>query len=346
MEPFLAEYDPARHETFAYSNGTARDAVTERLKARFGHWREIVGIDDEAVAGLIESDRIDILVDLSGHTAGHRLLVFARKPAPIEITWIGYPATTGLTSIDYRLTDSVYDPPGVTDRQHTERLWRLPGVSLCYQPYRPAPEVAERPPCARAGYMTFGCLNRFDKVGDAALALWARILAAVPTSRLLLAVVNGDDARTRSAVCDRLAAAGIASARIDLTPRTPDNRYGLYARVDLALDPFPHNGLTTSLDTLYMGVPFVALEGCHTASRMGAAVLRIADLPSLIARDADAYVAIACRLATDADALIRVRTGLRERLVVSPHMDHRRHAREVGAAFDRMWRDWLGTEPA
>lgn len=340
IEPFLHHADPARHDLFAYSNAAREDAVTASLKARFGTWRPIAKLDDAAVADLIEADRIDVLVDLSNQSGGHRLLTFARKPAPVQVTWLGLPATTGLTSIDYRLTDAVCDPVGETERLHTEGLWRLAGSGYCYQPFLPAPDVASRAPFLDTGHVTFGCFNRFEKVTDGTLAAWAAILASVPDARLMLIVADIDDPRTRIPTEARLTAAGIPLDRIVFAPRTATNRYAMHRHVDIALDPFPFNGATTTFDTLYMGVPVITLAGAQTVARVGAAILSLVGLPELIARDTEAYVAIARRLADDRDSLLCLREGLRERLIASPAMDHRRHAREVGDAFDAMWRRW------
>ncbi|KTS04522.1 hypothetical protein SB2_19285 [Methylobacterium radiotolerans] len=340
LEPFLHHADRERLDLIAYSNTSREDAVTDTLKARFDSWRPIEVLDDEAVADLIEADRIDILVDLAGHSGGNRLLVFARKPAPVQVTWIGLPVTTGLAAIDYRLTDAVYDPIGETEHLHSEVLWRVSGAGTCYQPFLPAPDVAERPPSTIKGHVTFGCFNRFEKLTDAVLTAWAAILAAVPDSRLMLIVTDIGDPRTRGPVEARLASCGLPVDRIDFAPRNAANRYEMHGSVDIALDAFPFNGNVTTFDTLYMGVPVVTLAGVQTISRVGATILQILGLPDLIARDIDSYVAIACRFASDPDELHRLRSGLRERLIASPHMDHAGHAREVGWALSEMWQLW------
>ena len=340
LEPFLHYADRERFDLIAYSNAGRIDGVTEMLKARFGIWRTIEFLDDEAAADLIEADRIDILVDLSGHSGGNRLLVFARKPAPVQVTWIGLPVTTGLAAIDYRLTDAVYDPIGETEHLHSEVLWRVPGTGTCYRPFLPAPDVAETAPFVTNRHVSFGCFNRFEKLTDGTLKAWAAILAAVSDARLVLLVADIDDPRTRGPVEARLAACGLPLDRIDFVPRNATNRYAMHGRVDIALDPFPFNGNITTFDTLYMGVPVVTLAGPHTVSRVGATILGLMGLPDLIARDIDDYVAIARRLAGDPEELLRLRSGLRERLVASPHMDHVGHAREVGAALSEMWRLW------
>ncbi|MCJ2072259.1 tetratricopeptide repeat protein [Methylobacterium sp. J-030] len=340
LEPFLIHADRERFDFFAYSNASCDDAVTETLKAHFKTWRPIDRLDDEAAADLIESDRIDILVDLSGHSGGNRLSVFARKPAPVQVTWIGLPATTGLAAIDYRLTDAIYDPVGETEHLHSEMLWRIAGTGICYQPFLPAPDVAETAPFVENRYVTFGCFNRFEKLTDDALTAWGAILAAVPDARLMLIIADIDDPRTRGDAEARLTTCGLPLDRIAFAPRNTTNRYAMHRSVDIALDPFPFNGNTTTFDTLYMGVPVVTLAGPRTVARVGAAILGLIGLSELIARDVDGYVAIARRLAGDPDQLLRMRSGLRERLIASPHMDHVGHAREVGTALTGMWRLW------
>ncbi|WP_269780348.1 O-linked N-acetylglucosamine transferase, SPINDLY family protein [Methylobacterium sp. Leaf118] len=339
IEPFLRHHDRDRFEVFAYANGPA-DATTGRLKALTAGWRDIAGLDDDRASRAIEDDRIDILVDLSGHSAGHRLTVFARRPAPVQVTWIGLPVTTGLTAIDYRLTDAAYDPEGIPDDPlHPERLWRLPGVAYCYAPDPAAPEPSP-PPSDTTGWVTFGCLNRPEKLSGPTLSAWARILDAVPDARLLLVVPDLADPQTRAETEARLGAAGLDAARLDLMPYSRTERFAAHARVDIALDPFPFNGGTTSYDTLHMGVPLIALRGARTLGRMGAAVLDGAGLSDWVADDVDGYVARAVALAGEAAERARWRGTLRARLRASPHRDAARHAAEVGAAFAAMWQRW------
>ncbi len=345
FEPALRSFDPAQIETFAYSNTQKEDAATERLKAVFAHWRGLRALDDEAAADLIEADGIDILIDLSGHTANNRLMVFARKPAPIQVSWIGFPGTTGMKAIDYRLTDPYAEPPGLGDDLSVEALLRLPRVCACYQaPNRDLP-IADHPPVDRTGIVTFGCFNRFTKMSDDTLVAWGRILRRVPEARLLLEIGGGDDPQVRAGIAARLERAGLPLDRTDIEDRSPANRYVLYNRIDIALDPFPYNGGTTNLDTLYMGVPFVALAGDHFVARMGHAILMHVGLAELSSTTVDDYVERACDLALDRDRLRRIRRDLRGRLMASPHMDHRLLAEDVGGAFRAMWRRWTETVP-
>lgn len=341
FEPYLCAADREAFSIQAYMTHASEDAVSERLKPLFDGWTNLACLDDDAAADRIEADRIDILVDLSGHSAGNRLLVFARKPAPVQVTWIGHPGTTGLSAIDYRLTDPITDPPGLAEPLHAERLWRLPRVTATYRGVDDLPPVRERAPFEDAGYITFGCFNRLTKVCDAALKTWADILLAVPDARLFMVVGDIGTVEVREAVDKRLAAAGMPLDRVNFQPRVNSGYHELYHRVDIALDPYPYNGGTTSYDTLSMGVPFVTLRGAHAAARTGVSVLTAMDLPDLIADTEDAYVAIARDLATNPERLRAIRNGLRERLHGSALMDHASLAEDVATAFRGMWRDWL-----
>ena len=341
FEPYLRATDRDGITVLAYMTHASEDAISERLKPLFDGWLNIAGLDDDAAADRIEADAIDILVDLSGHSAGNRLLMFARKPAPVQVTWIGHPGTTGLAAIDYRLTDPITDPPGLAETLHAERLWRLPQVSATYAGVDHLPPVRERAPFEDAGYITFGCFNRLTKVCDAALKTWAELMMAVPDARLFMVVGDIGTTEVRTAVEDRLTEAGMPLDRMIFQPRVNSGYHELYHRVDIALDPYPYNGGTTSYDTLSMGVPFVTLRGGHAAARTGVSVLTAIGLPELIADSQEAYVAIARDLACDRDRLCAVREGLRERLHASPLMDHDRLASDVAEAFRGMWRTWL-----
>ncbi|MDP4005617.1 tetratricopeptide repeat protein [Methylobacterium sp. NEAU K] len=341
FEPYLRVVDRDAFTVVAYMTHASEDAVSERLRPLFDGWHNLACLDDDEAADLIERDAIDILVDLSGHSAGNRLLLFARKPAPVQVTWIGHPGTTGLTAIDYRLTDPITDPPGLAEPLHTERLWRLPRVTATYAGVDDLPPVRERAPFEDTGYVTFGCFNRLTKVCDDALVTWARILMAVPDARLFMVVGDIATPEVRRAVEERLAGAGLPLDRVIFQPRVNSGYHELYHRVDIALDPYPYNGGTTSYDTLSMGVPFVTLRGGHAAARTGVSVLTAVGLPDLIGDSADAYVAIARDLACDRDRLRAIREGLRERLHASPLMDHCGLAADIGAAFRGMWRSWL-----
>ncbi|KAB1076075.1 tetratricopeptide repeat protein [Methylobacterium planeticum] len=341
LEPVLNHLDRTEFEVTAYMARGAEDAVSGRLRGVFDAWHNIAGLADDAAADLVEAHAIDVLVDLSGHSSGHRLLLFARKPAPVQATWIGHPATTGLTAIDYRITDAVHDEVGVSDAFHTETVWRLPGVSATYQAPDDVPEVRHRPPFEDRGYVTFGFLNRFEKAGDRCLETFAQILSRIPDARLFIVVGGVDAPEARADIERRLSAAGLPLDRVILRPRVTAGYFELYHEVDIALDSFPYNGGTTSCETLCMGVPFIALKGAHAAARTGIAVLTAVGLAELAAETPDDYAARAVALASDPDRLRAIRSGLRERLLASALMDHSRFAADVGEAFRAMWRRWV-----
>jgi predicted O-linked N-acetylglucosamine transferase (SPINDLY family) len=342
IEPIFTNRDSRQVEVFAYDNGTASDAVNTRLRAGIDQWRPISGLDDDQLAARIREDGIDILVDLAGHTQGSRLAAFARKPAPVQITYLGYPATTGVDAIEYRLTDAGFDPPGLTESQYVERLVRLPDCLLCYQPPVDAPEVSALPALAN-GFITFGSFNQPAKLGAGVLELWARLLGQIAGSRLLMAPVPPGYSRERY---QRIFAGhGIAPERIEFEPRLPSAQYqALRSRVDIALDPFPMNGGSTTCETLWMGVPLVTLSGDRFVSRAGTSLLSAAGLKECIARNEDEYLAIAAGLAADLPRLARMRAALRGQLRQSPLLDGPRFTRNLEAAYRQLWRDWCLTQ--
>ncbi|BBK41038.1 hypothetical protein STVA_10580 [Allostella vacuolata] len=297
LEPLLAHHDRDRFEVAAYADVATGDATTARLRAHCGLWRDIHGLDDAAVADRVRADAIDLLVDLGGHTAYNRLGVFARRPAPLQATWLGYPNTTGLAAIDFRITDATADPPGGADADHVERLVRLPRPFLCYAP-PPDPPPAR---AAAARPVTFGSFNALAKMSPSAVAAWAAILAGLPDARLLLKARGLDDPDTAAWWRGRFAAAGADPARIDLHGRiaSAGGHLALYGAVDVALDPFPYNGTTTTMEALAMGVPVVALAGDRHAGRVGAAILGPLGLGELVAQDVAAYVRLAVGLGRD-----------------------------------------------
>jgi len=340
FEPLLKLHDRRQFELFAYANVIREDAVTTRLKREFDHWRDIRPLNDDEAADLIEADAIDILVDLAGHTRENRLMVFARKPAPVQVTWLGYPATTGMDAVDYRITDGYAEPPGMTEHLNAETLWRLPEIFCCYAAHENSPAGIDHPPFEDNGYITFGCFNNFAKVTDPVLETWARIMAQVPESRLLLEITGIDSPQFRAATEARLLRSGLPLDRIILEPRKRSNQFVLYNRIDIALDPFPCTGGTTSMDTMWMGVPFVTMAGDHFVSRMGVTILTNAGMPELIARNVDEYVDLATNLALDRDRLRGLRHNLRDRVASSPLMNQKSFARNMEAAYREMWRKW------
>jgi protein O-GlcNAc transferase len=346
IEPILAQHDRTQFEVFCYYNHTQLDTVTARLQSLADHWVPCTFMTDDQLAERIRADGIDILVDLAGHTGGNRLLAFARKPAPVQVTYLGYPATTGLTAIDYRITDTYAEPPGMTETFNTETLWRLPDIFCCYRAHDNSPDVIDHPPRQDTGFVTFGCFNNFSKVSDPVLGLWAKILQRVPNSRLLLEIAGLDNGTLRADTETRLTQLGLPIERVILMPRRPENQYALYNQIDIALDPFPCNGGTTSLDTLWMGVPFVALAGRHFTSRMGVTILTNAGLQELITETEDDYVEIAVRLATDIPRLTALRDGLRARVQASPLMDAPRFTLQMEQAYRGMWERWCLAQTA
>jgi predicted O-linked N-acetylglucosamine transferase (SPINDLY family) len=341
VENLLAHHDRGRVEVFCYATGKLTDGLTPRLKAQADHWRDIAVASDAEAESRIRADGIDILVDLAGHTANNRMALFARRPAPVQATWIGYPNTTGLTAIGYRLVDAVTDPPGEADSWASETLLRLPRGFLCYRPSDFAPEVAARPSLAGTPPV-FGSFNALAKMNDRVVATWSRILAAVPGSRLMLKQKAFADPGVQRLYRDGFARHGIGPERLDLIGRTPlvGDHLALYGRMDIALDPFPYNGTTTTCEALYQGVPVVTLLGTHHVARVGASLLRQVGLDELVAPDIDAYVGIAVALARDPARLAAVSAGLRPAMARSALLDAPGFVAEVEAAFRDMWRRW------
>jgi len=340
LEPLLRNHDRTAVEVFCYAEVGAPDAVTERFKQLAGHWVATVGMPDAALAERIRRDGIDILVDLAGHTAKNRLLVFARKPAPVQVTWLGYPNTTGLKAIDYRLVDAVTDPEGEADAHASETLVRLAGGFLCYEGPVDAPEPAV-PPCLAAGAVTFGSFNSAKKLSQRTLEAWAALLARLPAARLLLKGRAFADEGTRAACLDRLGECGVAAERVDLIAWLPESEHlATYGRLDIALDPFPYNGATTTCEALWMGVPVVTLRGDRHAGRVGASLLTRLGLTDLIAGSIEAYVETAAALAGDPARLADLRRSLRPRMAASPLCDAPAFARKIEAAYRTMWRRW------
>ena len=343
LEDLFAGHDPAQVEIFCYANLKRPDEVTARLRQMVPHWREILGLPDAQVAALVGEDKIDILVDLAGHTARGRLPLFARKPAPLQVTWLGYPGTTGLEAMDFRLTDARADPPGMTEHLHTERLVRLPDGAWCFRPSAQTPLVSE-PPVRHNGRITFGCFNAMAKITTPLLILWSRILHGLPGSRLLLKNRSLLDASTRERIQAVFTDAGIGPERIELADYTTTvgDHLAIYGQVDIALDTFPYHGTTTTCEALWMGVPVVTLAGQTHASRVGVSLLSSVGLPELIAASSEEYLRIAVNLGHEVERLSELRAGLRARMSSSPLMDGPRFARNLEQAYRQMWRDWCG----
>jgi len=339
IEPVLAAHNRAEVEVVCYADAPVADATTARLRALSDQWRDIAPLNDDQVAELIRNDKIDILVDLAGHTARHRLLVFARRPAPAQITWIGYPNTTGLAAIDYRLTDKISDPPGQTEAFYTEKLVRLPEVFSCYKPSDQAPVVSDLP-ALKNGYVTFGSFNHFAKINPAVLALWARLLVRLPTARLFLKARSLADPETATGVRETFSHHGVLLDRLTLCSDelSVADHQRLYQGVDIALDPFPYNGTTTTCEALWMGVPVVTLAGQTHVSRVSASLLTYLGRPDLITHSEDDYIEKCAALASDLRRLAEDRTNQREKMRISPLCDAVRFTAQLETTYRELWR--------
>ena len=341
VEPVLARHDPAAVEVFGYAEVPAPDAVTARLQAMTSGWRSTCGLTDERVAALVREDRIDVLVDLAGHTSGNRLRALARGPAPVQITYLGYPNTTGLAAVDYRLTDAVADPPG-SESLFAEELIRLPRGFCCFAVPGEAPPVGPLP-ALKSGCVTFGSPHNLAKLNGAVLDLWAKVLHAVPASRLLL-FRTGLTGSARDRLVAAFAARGVGAGRLE-TRDVPMHTLGyagylgLYGDVDVMLDASPASAHTTACEALVMGVPVLALYGDRTYGRLSASVLTHAGLADWVARFEEEYVALAVRWATDVAGLARLRAGLRGR-VSATLGDAARFTRSLEDAYRALWRRW------
>jgi predicted O-linked N-acetylglucosamine transferase (SPINDLY family) len=341
IEPVIRSHNREKVEVFCYANVKKPDKVTQRLQMEINNWYSIVGKKHETVADRIQKDRIDILVDLAGHSSDNSLPVFARKPAPVQVTWLGYPNTTGLKTIDYRFTDAIADPPDDEGRLHSEKLIRLEHGFLCYQPLATAPEVGSLP-CLEHGYITFGSFNNLTKVTPDVIRVWARILQAVPDSRLLLKAKQLTDDETRMRFNEMFAREGIAPERLEMHSRMlkQEDHLGLYSRVDIGLDPFPYNGTTTTCEALWLGVPVITLLGNRHAGRVGASILHRLGLGELIASSAEKYIELAGALTLDRKRLQKMRSSLRSRMQESELMNSRRFTRHLEDVYYQMWREY------
>jgi predicted O-linked N-acetylglucosamine transferase (SPINDLY family) len=338
--PVLECHDRERFEVFCYADVAQPDAVTERLQQASDGWLRVTGLRPDAVARRIREDRIDILVDLAGHTGDNPLMVLAHRPAPVQVSWLGYPNTTGMRAVDYRLADAVVEPPGLADELSTETVVRLPHGFHCYEPPPGAPAAAPLP-APRQGHVTFGSFNDLKKTQPAVIRAWAEILNRVPGSRLLLKCSSFVDATTRDRYAKSFAEAGADPERVRMVPRvaSTEEHLGLYGKIDIGLDPFPYNGTTTTCEALWMGVPVVTLRGDRHAGRVGASLLGRVGLGDWIADTKEGYVALAVSWASRRDELAALRRELRERVARSPLRDARGLTRAIEDAYRTMWRD-------
>jgi protein O-GlcNAc transferase len=339
--PLLMAHDRNEMEIFCYAEVKRPDDMTARIRGLADHWRSTVGFGDDAVAQKIYEDRIDILVDLAGHTGNSRLLVFARKPAPVQVTWLGYPDTTGMPVMDYRLTDEVADPEGNSDEYYSETLVRLKEGFLCYLPPDGAPDVS-RLPALESGRITFGSFNNLPKVNEKVIEEWSRILLQVPGSSLLLKGKSLADESTKHRYMDLFIKNGVTSDQIKMLPKTSSisEHLDLYNRVDIGLDPFPYNGTTTTCEALWMGVPVVTLRGDRHSARVGESILTRLGLKELITVNGEEYVRRAVRLAGVLDRLEELRAGMRRRMMESHLCNSKSFARIIETAFRGMWKSF------
>ncbi|MBL8672636.1 MAG: tetratricopeptide repeat protein [Alphaproteobacteria bacterium] len=338
--PVLRAHDRERHRIILYAANPRPDAMTEKLAAAADGFRLIAHAGDEEAEATVRADGVDVLVDLAGHTAGNRLTLFARRPAPVQLTWLGYPYATGLEAFDARLSDAIADPPG-SDRPGLEPTWRLAGGFHAFVADAELPEPGPLP-CAAGQPPVFGSFNMLPKLTGATIELWAQVLRAVPAARLVLKSHGLDDRETADRVQAAFTGRGIAADRVECVGYLPDRaaHLALYGRIDVALDPFPYNGTTTTCEALAMGVPVVTLAGALHPGRVGASLLDAVGMPELVARDQESYVSIARNLVSDRANLAVIRAGLRSRLARSRLGDARRLAGEIESAARSLWQGW------
>jgi len=341
IRKLIGTHDRDQVEVFCFANVTVHDNITDEFKAQTDHWVSILGMEDREAAERIRAECIDILIDLAGHTADNRLLMFSLRPAPIQATWLGYPNTTGMSCMDYRLTDAVADPPGAVDRWYTEKLIRLPHAFLCYQSDEANPAVTACPH-PEQGHITYGSFNALPKITPDVIRTWAAIMTATPDSRLILKATAFKHESTRERIIEAFGKHGIAAERLDLPGLVPnrDEHLAMYSKIDIGLDPFPYNGTTTTFEALWMGVPVISLVGDRHASRVGASILHHVGIPELATDTVDEYIGLARSLATDKQRLVRMREALRPKMLESGIMDPQRFARSLEDAYRAMWKTW------
>lgn len=346
VEPLLSAHDRGAFEVFCYTLDGAFDATSQRLRAASDHWLALDKYNDDDAVRLIRADGIDILVDLAGHTASNRLTLFARGAAPVQITWLGYPETTSVPAIGYKITDAVVSPPGEADRYATEILLRLPNGFHCYRPPLNCPDVAPLPGLA-IGHITFGSFADLPKMNPELIGVWAAVLRAAPGSRMLIKCRQFADETVRDKYTAMFGTAGVAAERLTLMGRSATTAAHLaqYASMDICLDTYPYNGTTTICEALWMGVPVVTWMGERAASRVGGSVLHQAGLSELIASNVEGYVGVATELARDVARLDALRRGMRDRLGKSALRDEHGFARAMETAYREVWRRWCSEAP-
>ncbi len=345
IQAALKNHDRSNYEVFCYAHVRKPDGMTKQLREFVPNWFYIHDLSTKEVVELIKSHEIDILIDLGGHTAGNRLQVFGYKPAPVQVTWIGYPNTTGLNTIDYRFVDEITDPTGEADQFHTEKLWRLPECFTCYTPQAALPD-SKTLAAKKTGQVTFGSFNNASKLSPATIEAWAKILNKVEGSRLLLKSASLVDEGTQERFFTMFESHGVPSSRVEMMGKLSSHDHmRLYDSIDIGLDPFPYNGTTTSCEALFMGVPIVAVLGDRHAARVTGSLLHQVGLGDLATNNVENYVNKAVELANDLDRLESIRVDLRENMINSPLCDQQQHTRNVEQAYRQMWSIWCEEEP-
>jgi predicted O-linked N-acetylglucosamine transferase (SPINDLY family) len=338
IEPLLKTHNRQLFEIHCFYTHTIQDATTQELISLTDKWHEISGIDDPEATKLIKNLGIDLLIDLNGLTHGHRLGVFARKPAPVQLTWLGYLGTTGLETMDYRICDYYTDPPGSTEKHHSEKLARMPNSQWCHAPYKDLPPIKELP-LLQNDYITFGSFNNVAKLNDEALRLWAQLLSEIPNSRIRFAAIPSG--RSQKRIIDLFDDQSIERERIKFIPRLQYQEYlRAISDVDIGLDPFPYNGGTTSFDILIMGVPYITMTGERSISRGGSSILSNLGLSEMIASTPSDFIAKARKLANSPSMLRELRASLRDRLNRSPLMDIGGFTHDIEQLYRNCWREW------
>jgi protein O-GlcNAc transferase len=342
MAPLLSHHDHSQFKIYCYSHTEKPDRITDRLRILADQWRDTSKAKPaQALAEIVRQDEIDILVDLSLHTDKHRLLVFAQKPAPVQVSYLGYCGTTGLSTIDYRLTDPYFDPPDTDESAYSEKTIRLPNTYWCFEPLDITPEI-QPPPVLESGSITFGSFNNFCKLSPSTWQAWIKILGRIPSSRLIVFTGEGSH---RDIARQRLSATGIDPNRLQFVSYVSSLKryFATYHKIDIALDPFPFCGGTTTCDALWMGVPVVTLRGQTALGRAGVSILSNIDLPELIADTTDHYIQIAANLAADPARLSKIRQNLRPKMRASPLMNASQFAKDMESAFRQMWRTYCAS---
>ncbi len=343
FEPLLESHNREAVEVYGYNNSKKADKFTERMRPQFDNFRDIYELADEEVAEMIVQDKIDILVDLAGHTRDNSLPVLARRPAPIQVTWLGYPNTTGLEQIDYRITDELADPPRL-HKYYTEEQVCLPDGFLCYRPPDFAPALSACP-CIKNGYITFGSFNMNAKINLEVISLWAQVLKTTEKSRLLIKLRGGDRRQLQDHYRNHFERLGIKPDRIEICGRkSAVEHLAMYGEVDIGLDPYPYHGTTTTCEALWMGVPIISLLGDHHSCRVSLSLLKRLDMDYFVASTEEEYVAKASALAANTKSLSKIRATMRQRLAASDICNKSKFAANIEQAYRKMWHRWCQSQ--